>query len=1270
MSTRNFDDGVEITLPPDFEIATPRPSTAKRSAKQRMRGFVPMPSSQAQTQDGSLLLGSLKESGLELVREVEFKPKPQGRARRTRAVTTSKVAEIAVDLKPNEESIILLEQDGLFLWKYADSTQAKKSTRRRGMRAESTGKRQVFKLEIEAQRPPSTTRKARGLKVEPKELAWGWAKASILKFTASKTIEIAKKLLEKNVRTGLVGIDSVSPDNSKPLKKLKVTTPLKGRAPRILLLIHGTFSSTVGCYGALGNNKDDNWGKKLLRSAFKHYDAVIGFDHATLSQSPLENAQYLLDQLEAVNWAEPPVFDVVAHSRGGLVIRSLIELLMPQSNLKAKFNRVIFVGCTNEGTLLAEQKNWKHLINLYTNLVVGGCRVISLISPQSKVAAAILSETMKNIGSFVQYCTDLISRDEVIPGLAAMVPNGEFVRNINLFQPGQPAIAESNYYAVTSDFKPSLKGDHEPKELPKRFFLLTAGGFMGQLMKEANDLVVNVASMSAIDRSTGKYIQDKNRYDFGENPQVYHTNYFTRPEVCNALARWLSRPPLDSKTGSKTKVGAKRGPGSGGRGKRRTRPSTIPLATTGSLNAPAVLPPIVDTDIILANVTSSVTALRDEIAKHAPSYVVVRKPHKGNILNYAFTGEETLELLGRKKNDSISDVLKLAEDTASVTRSGADRITRRIGMAAALPSPGNAAHREVILAGDVPVGVVPEMGNLPSANDLAEMARIVSDPKTDSERIITRRTMPTFVMDTEKVSSKPAEAGSKAKVTCHFHAEMDAEVVVNRAVTVCVTISREMIEALTSEASAVGVGEVSMAKKILVQVVPKSNFITIDENGGRAEIDVPQPREPRELFFDLRALKKGEGEIWVLARQGQVPIVKLVLKPEVVKTQSYSSEKVSANKNANEPRPLSAPLHQLWIHERTTEEGIVYEYELYSEGLKIRKWVNSPPIKGDRDKYVKSLYQQIEDRWVSSHQDEENFAQELRAFGADLFDELIPAELQKILWKRRRDFDSIQVISSEPFIPWELVHLKDPDKKGMPREMMFMGQMGLIRWLEGAGEDGWPPEQIKIRNERARYVIPNYPEDEYKLEQAEMEENFLRSKFSATAVKPESGAVRTIISKPGRFDLLHFACHGSAESDNISKAALLMRGKYNEKGEYIEDPFTATVAESFSNLKSGDNSPMVVLNACQVGRTGYKLSGIGGFANAFLSGGAGAFVGTLWSVGDEPARTFTETLYKCLLTGSNLSEATIKARNAAKEAGEATWLAYVVYGHPHLKISR
>jgi CHAT domain-containing protein len=75
----------------------------------------------------------------------------------------------------------------------------------------------------------------------------------------------------------------------------------------------------------------------------------------------------------------------------------------------------------------------------------------------------------------------------------------------------------------------------------------------------------------------------------------------------------------------------------------------------------------------------------------------------------------------------------------------------------------------------------------------------------------------------------------------------------------------------------------------------------------------------------------------------------------------------------------------------------------------------------------------------------------------------------------------------------------------------------------------------------------------------------------------------------------------------------------------------------------------------------------GGWPNVFLRAGAGAFVGSSWSVRDKPAALFCQTFYGALLNDQMLHEAASAAREAAKQLGDSSWLAYKVYGHPNAK---
>ena len=117
-----------------------------------------------------------------------------------------------------------------------------------------------------------------------------------------------------------------------------VLTPLKGtraleRVPDAdgkptLVLIHGTFSNAASAYRSLAHSTffDD--------VAPLYGDRIFAFDHFSVSRTPAENAELLLKGLPD----KPFTFDVITHSRGGLVLRHLVERSSAFGPLSSRFS--------------------------------------------------------------------------------------------------------------------------------------------------------------------------------------------------------------------------------------------------------------------------------------------------------------------------------------------------------------------------------------------------------------------------------------------------------------------------------------------------------------------------------------------------------------------------------------------------------------------------------------------------------------------------------------------------------------------------------------------------------------------------------------------------------------------------------------------------------------------------------------------------------------------------------------------------------------------
>lgn len=1256
--------GLLVDLPEGLvvgKMASPRPAGRRRATP----ADPAVPSdAQSAAAETAVVIAALQDQQMELVDALPLQPaagltpRPPGGAQRARgpSVAARQTVEVRVPIKADEHAVVLLEQDGVYHWKLPDKVARPRRPQGRSPGVEPEGGVATFQIAILATPP---RRQTRGV---VSHLLHGAARVFVLKFAAHAVVGKVMTHLERHVRTGLVGVSSADPTKWTPIEPSELKLP-RDRPARILLLVHGTFSSTIGAFSGLAAH---DWGKAFLEEAFSRYDAVLGFDHRTLSVDPLENASELLAVLQSLKTPSAPLFDIVTHSRGALVARSLIELLLPfEREWTPRVKHVVFVAATNHGTRLAEPDNWHQFVNLYTNVALAGTRALGLV-PQAKLFALAAGGVIQGVGALVKFLIDAVVTDQGAPGLAAMEPDGEFVTKLNQAQPGQPDPQHSSYYVVTSDFEPRGEGEG-PKEMPPALLMMLADGFVDRLFKVSNDLVVDVESMSAIDPTVGGFVDDT--YDFHRSRLVYHCNYFVRPEVADVLTNWLGLSPPAAATLT------------------RSRERRVRGVAHQRLSASA------NTNLIEAGPDEMGSAVAEALRAAGADYVVIQRRRSDGGYVYAFDPDEVFAATDGKRGEApIRESLKLGEDRAS-RQVGGGR-PRVLGGRSGFRT----TQRTVIFVGADPVGVLPEPtpppplteAEPPAAHRTARSQRSTARRKTrvaSSHRYMPRPGASVGAgvggwggggggMAAAPARSRRRRAATRRAApptTPHVYADMPPQVPVGATVSVHVEISaHELVRASGKAAKGGKIADAfDPSKPLIVQVLARTNFEVVGDD--RATVQAPGPDDASvELYFDVAATHAGGGEVWVMLRQGAPPLLTLILTPEIATARAAAGRsRLGGSARAESLIPETVPvgwsLPTLRVNERSSGDSTVFEYDL--DLLKDGTYqFKSAPIIGDRDAYVNRIYKDLEETWATSKSDIKKFQDDVRSYGGELFDELFPPELQKLLWQHRNNLKNIRVLSAEPFIPWELVHLKNPATGRLPGSTsIFLAQMGLVRWLWNTPA---APAQLQIRPGKAWYVVPDYPDPDYVLTETASEGIFLADSFGAKPVVPKTDRVMALLTKPNRVDLFHFAGHGGATGGGVEDARIFLQGRIGPDHSYTTDELTARRIRQEGNLADPDKPvrPLVVLNACQAGRAGMQLSSIGGFAEAFIHAGAGAFVSSLWSVGDEPAASFTTAFYAQLKRGNSIAKATVAARDKAHKAGDATWLAYVVYAHPDAKL--
>ncbi|SEN30123.1 CHAT domain-containing protein [Nitrosospira multiformis] len=259
-------------------------------------------------------------------------------------------------------------------------------------------------------------------------------------------------------------------------------------------------------------------------------------------------------------------------------------------------------------------------------------------------------------------------------------------------------------------------------------------------------------------------------------------------------------------------------------------------------------------------------------------------------------------------------------------------------------------------------------------------------------------------------------------------------------------------------------------------------------------------------------------------------------------------------------------------------------------------------------------------------------------------------------------FNSVQIITDEPCMPWELMRLSDLTRAPHVAPELLAIRHCVGRWLadESASMRQW------ISVSKAAVSASSYDGISGvsgKLPWAAKEHKLMVDTYRADEVPLTSERLRGFL-EGGVAQALHIACHGQMSIIDPDASYLLM-----EDTPQKLTPLLVARHEVCNGF--GRQHPLVFLNACDVGAIGASLSLVAGFPAAFLYAGASALVSPLWAINDERAQKIAEEFYREAFVASGgkpLGAVLRDIRARWKEEKHLTYLAYVLYGDPMAQV--
>lgn len=321
----------------------------------------------------------------------------------------------------------------------------------------------------------------------------------------------------------------------------------------VLVLIHGTASSTWGSFGDLWSAAR----RDTLARLREHYRGnVFAFEHRSFTESVIKNALDLANCLPG-----KARVDLLSHSRGGLVgellcrgsvtdgeppfeaaeierageLRGLDDRSLTASE-REKINESLERAkkdlnelgkiLAGEGRFVVERFVRVACPALGTTLVSNRLdRWLSMIANVGGLAlpASPIADIAESLGDFIAAVIDEKTDPTTLPGLAFFLPDAGLIRVVN------------NLRRSVNSRLCVIAGDIAPEGIWQRLLNLVLDRFY----EGEHDLVVNTVSMrGGTPRTPGNGL-----LSYHQGPTVNHFTYFNNAASAEAIATALTLPP-------------------------------------------------------------------------------------------------------------------------------------------------------------------------------------------------------------------------------------------------------------------------------------------------------------------------------------------------------------------------------------------------------------------------------------------------------------------------------------------------------------------------------------------------------------------------------------------------------------------------------------------------------------------------------------------------------------------------------------------------------